>query len=175
MCTVYSKKATIKIQDPSQPTRELSVYLSNERFKGIDAIILKDKSFQNELDIELVCSDVNFSYPRYEQDLDELLSNLKLKGSQLKHHPNDPLNGNNHLLELAAVMNNPNLDDKVRSKAKILSKEPVEKERIKSINSDFEQYNKRLAKKETSTDDSDKLKPIDEATTELEIGEIERG
>ncbi len=170
--TVFSKKATIKIENPNQPTKELGVYLSSEQFKGIDAIILKNKLFQNELDIELVCSDINPSFPRYEQDLDELLSNLKLKGSQLQHHPNDPLKGNNHLLEIATILDNPNLNDKLRSKAKILSEELVDKTRIKSINSDFEQHNKKLS--ETSTANSDKLKLIDEKKTKFEIGEIER-
>jgi len=170
--TVYSKKATIKIENPNLPTKELEVYLASERFKGIDAIILKNKPFQNELDIELVCSDINPSFPRYEQDLDELLSNLKLKGSQLNQHPNDPLKHNNHLLEIDTILDNPNINDKLRSKAKNIIEEQVDKERIKSINSDFEGYNKKLS--ETSTKNSDKLKPIDEEITKFEIGEIER-
>jgi hypothetical protein len=170
--TVFSKKATIKIEDSKHPTRELNVYLSDEKFKGIDAIILKNKLFQNELDIELVCSDINPSFPRYAQDIDELLANFKLKGSQLQHHPNDPLNSNNHLLEINTNLDNPNIDDKLRSKAKNIVEETVDKARIKSINSDFEGFNKKLS--ETSTANSDKLKPIDEKTTKFQIGQIER-
>jgi hypothetical protein len=171
--TVYSKKATIKFADKNAPMHELNLYLSDEKFKGIDAIILKNKDFQNELDIELVCSDINPTDAKTEQDIDELLTRLKVVGpNRIRDHPNDPLKANNHLLQMITNLDNPNIDDKLRSKAGRLRNEAITKDDVKTINAGFEAKNKRLS--ETSTDNSDRLKPLDEEQNEFSVGEIER-
>ncbi len=153
--------------------RELNLYLSEERFKGIDAIILKSNLFQNELDIEFVCSDINPSQPKQQSDIDELLTRLNVVGSnRIRDHPNDPLKANNHLFQMITNLDNPNIDDKLRSKAGRLRTEFIDKDDIKTINASFERKNKKLS--ETSTDNSDKLKPLDEEQAEFKVGEIER-
>lgn len=169
---VYSRKTTIRFEDKKNPTRELQVFLNTESFKGIDCIILKQKNFQNELDIELVCSDVNPTTPKTAEDIDRLLTRLHVTRDRIKDHPNDPLKANNHLLEIMTNLDNPNIPDKLRSKAKLVHEEQVSKEDIRSINEEFNSRNKKLS--ETSTDNSSRLKAIDERKRNYQVGEIER-
>lgn len=170
--TVYSRKATIRFEDKRHPTKELEVFLNTDMFRGVDYIMLKQKNFQNELDVEFVCSNAEPTNARTEEDIDRLLTRLHVVKDKLKEHPNDPLKGNNHLLEIMTNLDNPNIDDKLRSKAKLVHEEEISKEHIRSVNEDFEQRNKKLA--ETSTDNSDRLKTIDERKGRFTIGEIER-
>jgi hypothetical protein len=148
------------------------VFLNTESFKGIDCIILKHKSFQNELDIELVCSDVNPTTPRTDEDIDRLLTRLHVVKDKIKDHPNDPLKANNHLLEIMTNLDNPNIADNLRSKAKLVHDEEIPKEQIREINEEFKTRNKKLS--ETSTDNSSRLKPLDERKRNYSVGEIER-
>ena len=170
--TVFSRKTTIRFEDKKNPTRELQIFLNTESFKGIDCIILKQKNFQNELDIELVCSDVNPTTPKTAEDIDRLLTRLHVTRDKIKDHPNDPLKANNHLLEIMTNLDNPNIPDRLRSKAKLVHDEEVSKEDIRSINEEFNSRNKRLS--ETSRDNSSRLKPIDERKRNYSVGEIER-
>lgn len=170
--TVFSRKSTIRFEDKKNPTRELQVFLNTEAFKGIDCIILKHKSFQNELDIELVCSDVNPTTPKTDQDIDSLLTRLHVVKDKIADHPNDPLKSNNHLLEIMTNLDNPNIDDKLRSKANLVHDEDMSREQIKSVNEDFERQNKKLS--ETSTHNSARLKTLDERKKTFSVGEIER-
>jgi hypothetical protein len=169
---VYSKKSTIRFEDKKNPTRELQLFLNTESFKGIDCIILKQKSFQNELDIELVCSDVNPTTPKTEEDIDRLLTRLHVVKDKIKDHPNDPLKANNHLLEIMTNLDNPNISDSLRSKAKLVHDEEISKEQVRSINEEFDSKNKKLS--ETSTDNSSRLKALDERKKSYSVGEIER-
>lgn len=105
------------------------------------------------------------------KDIDELLARLNVR-TEMTHHKNDPLNNNFHLMDIWTNLDNPNIQDKLRSKAKDIHEEEVTKDRIKSINEDFDKHNKTLS--DTSTDNSDKLKKIDEGKTKFEVGEIER-
>jgi hypothetical protein len=148
------------------------VFLNTETFRGIDCIILKHKSFQNELDIELVCSDVNPTTPKTDEDIDRLLSRLHVVKDKIKDHPNDPLKANNHLLEIMTNLDNPNIEDKLRSKAKLVHDEEIPKEQIREINEEFKIRNKKLS--ETSTDNSNRLKALDERKRNYSVGEIER-
>jgi hypothetical protein len=148
------------------------VFLNTESFKGIDCIILKHKSFQNELDIELVCSDVNPTTPRTDEDIDRLLTRLHVVKDKIKDHPNDPLKANNHLLEIMTNLDNPNIADNLRSKAKLVHDEEIPKEQIREINEEFKTRNKKLS--ETSTDNSSRLKALDERKRNYSVGEIER-
>lgn len=170
--TVFSRKSTIRFEDKKNPTRELQVFLNTESFKGIDCIILKHKSFQNELDIELVCSDVNPTTPRTDEDIDRLLTRLHVVKDKIKDHPNDPLKANNHLLEIMTNLDNPNIADNLRSKAKLVHDEEIPKEQIREINEEFKTRNKKLS--ETSTDNSSRLKALDERKRNYSVGEIER-
>jgi hypothetical protein len=170
--TVFSRKSTIRFEDKRNPTRELQVFLNTETFRGIDCIILKHKSFQNELDIELVCSDVNPTTPKTDEDIDRLLSRLHVVKDKIKDHPNDPLKANNHLLEIMTNLDNPNIEDNLRSKAKLVHDEEIPKEQIREINEEFKTRNKKLS--ETSTDNSSRLKALDERKRNYSVGEIER-
>ena len=148
------------------------MFLNTETFKGIDCIILKQKSFQNELDIELVCSDVNPTTPRTDEDIDKLLTRLHVVKDKIKDHPNDPLKANNHLLEIMTNLDNPNIDDKLRSKATLVHDEEISQQQVRSINEEFNSRNKRLS--ETSTHNSNRLKALDERKKTFAVGEVER-
>ena len=148
------------------------MFLNTESFKGIDCIILKQKSFQNELDIELVCSDVNPTTPKTDEDIDRLLTRLHVVKDKIKDHPNDPMKANNHLLEIMTNLDNPNIDDKLRSKATLVHDEEIPKQQIREINEEFKIRNKKLS--ETSTDNSSRLKALDERKRNYSVGEIER-
>ena len=170
--TVFSRKSTIRFEDKKNPTRELQVFLNTETFKGIDCIILKQKSFQNELDIELVCSDVNPTTPRTDEDIDRLLTRLHVVKDKIADHPNDPLKANNHLLEIMTNLDNPNIDDKLRSKATLVHDEEISQQQVRSINEEFNSRNKKLS--ETSTHNSNRLKALDERKKTFAVGEVER-
>ena len=148
------------------------MFLNTETFKGIDCIILKQKSFQNELDIELVCSDVNPTTPKNDEDIDRLLTRLHVVKDKIADHPNDPLKANNHLLEIMTNLDNPNIDDKLRSKATLVHDEEISQQQVRSINEEFNTRNKKLS--ETSTHNSSRLKALDERKRNYSVGEIER-
>ena len=170
--TVFSKKTTLRFEDKKNPTKELQVFLNTDAFRGIDCIILKQKNFQNELDVEFVCSNVNPTNPRTEEDIDKLLTRLHVVKDKIKEHPNDPLKANNHLLEIMTNLDNPNIDDKLRSKANLVHDEEMSREQIKSVNQDFESRNKKLS--DTSSHNTARLKTLDERKKTFSVGEIER-
>jgi hypothetical protein len=107
------------------------------------------------------------------EDIDELLARLKVT-ADFQHHKNDPKESGAayHLMDIFTNLDNPNIPDKLISKAQDIHDEDATKERVKSINEDFERHNKMLT--DTSTDNSDRLKPIDEAKTKFKVGQIER-
>ena len=69
-------------------------------------------------------------------------------------------------------LDNPNIDDKLRSKANLVHDEEMSREQIKSVNQDFESRNKKLT--DTSTHNSARLKTLDERKKTFSVGEIER-
>jgi uncharacterized protein (UPF0147 family) len=91
---------------------------------------------------------------------------------KIADHPNDPLKANNHLLEIMTNLDNPNIPDNLRSKAKLVHDEEIPKEQIREINQEFKTRNKKLS--ETSTDNSSRLKALDERKRNYSVGEIER-
>lgn len=91
---------------------------------------------------------------------------------KIKDHPNDPLKANNHLLEIMTNLDNPNIDDKLRSKATLVHDEEISQQQVRSINEDFNSRNKKLS--ETSTDNSSRLKALDERKRTYSVGEVER-
>lgn len=175
MCTVFSKKATIRFEDKRNPTKELDIFLNSDMFRGINYITLKQKNFQNELDVEFVCSNLDPTDARTEEDIDKLLTRLHVVKDKIKEHPNDPLKANNHLMEIQTNLDNPNIPDKLRSKAKLIHEEEISKQQIRSINEGFEQRNKKLAETSKKTKTSDFLKPLDEGKRTFRVGQVERG
>jgi hypothetical protein len=167
---------TLKVKDPLRPTKEFSVYM--RQLGGIDALLLQSAPGIREATFKFMCSDKHPATPRTMEDIDRLLSSSNIKiMRELASHRNDPeAKGDvNHSLKIETNLDNPNLDDKFISDARDVHEEPTSKLQIKMINERFEQANKIKRRVETSDDDSDILKPLDESKTTMKVAEVEKG
>lgn len=94
----------------------------------------------------------------------------------MSSHPNDPVtNGKaNCSMQIETNIDDPNIPDKFISKAKKVHEEPTSKEQLRIQNKQIEYYNKQIQKIDSSTDNSDKLKFLDEGKERMKVGEVER-
>lgn len=172
--TVFHKIVTLKVQDPKQPTKEFDLYL--RQLGGIDALLLQMAPGIREATFKFICSDKHPATPRRMEDIDNLLasSNVKIL-REMSTHYRDPVTTGlvNKALKIETNLDNPNLDDKFISDAKNVHEEQTSKRQIKLINEKFESANKLHRKAETSDDDSDILKPLNENQTTMKVGEVE--
>lgn len=173
--TVFKKIVAIRITDPKKPHKDFEIY--QRQIGGVDAVLLSIAPGIHEATYKFICSDNNPSAPRTAEDIDRLLSNSNIKIlREMSSHPNDPVtSGNaNHSIQIETNIDNPNLPDKFISKAKNIHEEAISKDQLRIQNKQIEYYNKQLKKKESSTDDSDKLKYFDEGKSTAKVGEVER-
>jgi hypothetical protein len=176
--TVFKKIVIVKITDPNKPTKDFELYLRQPENKGIDTVLLGLSAGIKEATFKFVCSDRNPSNPKTMEDIDRLLSEFNIKILQeTTSHKNDPSsNGSaNHSVQIDTNLDDPSLDDKFISSAKNIHEEQLTKYNIKKINEKREFLNKLKQQTESSDDDTDKIKLLDENKTTVITGEIERG
>jgi hypothetical protein len=158
---VFKRIATIRVQDPNKPMREVEIFQQQAEFRGIDVIPLQVAGGLKEATLKFICSDNSPTSPRTAEDIDRLLSRLHVV-RESKTHPRDPDNFATHSLSIQANLDDPNLDDRFLKKgqAKDIHEEQLSKEQVKQINEDLERQGK---------------KKLDERKTRFKVGEVERG
>jgi hypothetical protein len=164
----------LKVSDPKNPTKEFKLYM--RQLGGIDALLLQMAPGIREATFKFICSDKHPKTPRTMEDIDNLLANSKIKIlREMTTHYRDPESTGqvNKSLKIETNLDNPNIDDKFISNARNVHTAETSKRQIKLINEKFERQNKIHRKIETSTDDSDILKPLDETKTTMRVGEVE--
>lgn len=173
--TVFKKIVTIKVKDPKHPQREFNIY--QRQLGGIDALLLQNAVGIREATFKFQCSDKHPVVPRTMEDIDRLLAESGVKIiREPKDHYNDPTtNGKaNHSMLIESNLDDPNIDDKLLSRAKNIHQEQTSKQLLKIHNKKLEYINKHLLEVESSDDDSERLKMFDENKTTMKVGEIER-
>jgi hypothetical protein len=173
--TVFSKIVVVKVKNAKMPTLEINEYQIKNNIKlGIDVVPLRIAPGIGEATLKFVCSDNNPTTPRNMDHIDALLSELNVL-AELKTHPNDPVSTGkvNHDLQITSNLEDPNIEDRHIKNAKRVHKEHISKEQIDYLNKKVHRFNKQLS--DTSTANSEKLKPFPEDKDEVDVGEIERG
>jgi hypothetical protein len=174
---VYTKIVSIRITDPKKPHKDFEIY--QRQMGGIDAVLLQLAPGINEATYKFVCSDKHPETPRNMEDIDKLLANSNLKIlREMSSHPNDPTSTGkaNASLQIDTLLDNPNLPDKFLSDVNVkdIHDVPTTKEQLKIQNEKIAYINKKLKEKDSSEDDSDRLKYFDENKTTVKVGTVER-
>jgi hypothetical protein len=147
------------------------------RVGGINAVLLESAPGINEATFKLICSNKDPETPRTMEDIDRILSESGIKILQeSSSHSKDPVSTGkaNQSLLIETTLDDPNIPDKLISDAKNVHEVETSKHHIRKLNEQIKEKNKEILQKETSTDNSDIKKVLDESKSTVRVGEVER-